>query len=492
VEQPDHVHLDLLGGMAGDMFVSAVLDAWPQLETVVADTVRECGLPAGWHVIHSRRLTASLDARTFDVRRPEPHHRDAEHPPAEHPLADRSHADRTHADHSHGDHSHGDHSHGAPSQSGHHHDHDHDHGHHADDSGRYGDIVQRIDKMTVPEGARHHAQGIYRKLAECEAAVHGIAIEDVHFHELADWDSVVDIVCAGALIDALGSPQFSVGTIPMGSGMVRTAHGPLPVPAPATARLLKGFEVRDDGIAGERVTPTGAAILAWLKPSSGRAGLRAILGESGMGAGQRELAGCANVLRIQGLYFGQSASAAHGRSHDDLPDGLTRDTVSILSLDVDDQTPEDIAATAECLLETPGVLDVVTLTGTGKKGRVVVELRVLCQPTLADDVALVCLAQSTSLGVRIQSAERLVLPRQMVRVELAEGPVDVKLAVRPDGTRTAKAEHDQIKTLATDQSARRDIARRAEQQALNAGPEAAIREPNDAGSARTMQESEEQ
>ena len=115
---------------------------------------------------------------------------------------------------------------------------------------------------------RERAIAIFTALAEAEAAVHGVPVDEVHFHEIADWDSVADIVGAAWLIEALAPATWSVGALPVGSGRIRTRHGPLTVPAPAAAHLLAGFAMHDDGVAGERVTPTGAAILRQLRPDA--------------------------------------------------------------------------------------------------------------------------------------------------------------------------------------------------------------------------------
>jgi pyridinium-3,5-bisthiocarboxylic acid mononucleotide nickel chelatase len=389
---PTHVHLDPLGGMAGDMFIAAVLDTWPELEPTLDEAVSACGLPEGWGAVHSRRVNGGIEGRHFDVVRPS-------------------------------------------------HDHCSEHHHHAQDSGRYRDIARRIDAMDISSQARAVAQDIYLRLAECEARVHGIDLQDVHFHELADWDSVVDIVGAGTLIAALGTTvQWSVGPIPLGSGLVKTAHGPLPVPAPATARLLEGFDVHDDGVPGERVTPTGAAILAHLAPTSGRVGLRAALGPSGFGLGTREFAGIANVLRVVG-FVAHAAVASNAES------ATYTDTVAVIEFDVDDQSPEDLASGLAHLRASQGVIDVVSRQAFGKKGRHVFEVRVLCDPGKARSVEAACLTHTASLGVRSRLTARRILAREMIKVDSAEGPIDVKLSARPDGAWSAKAEHDQIASI---------------------------------------------
>jgi pyridinium-3,5-bisthiocarboxylic acid mononucleotide nickel chelatase len=421
IVKPAHVHIDPLGGLAGDMFNAAMLDAWPALEDVAREAIAACDLPAGWHVIHGRRLSASIDARSFDVHGPDDH---------------------VHAqDHGHG------HGHGHGDQPG---------ATHRHDSGRYAEIKARISDMRLSASAIANAQGIYARLAECEAVVHGIAVEDVHFHELADFDSVVDIVTAGALIAAVGSCSWSVSSVPLGNGTVRTAHGPLPVPAPATSRLLRGFDVHDDGIGGERVTPTGAAILSWLFPDGSTTRSESFpkgtLGETGCGAGMRQLKGCANIVRVQAYH---SSGKTGGR-----------DTVGQIEFDVDDQTPEELAATLSALRADVGIIDVVVRQALGKKGRAVFEVRVLCDRSVTEAAAQTCLAQSSSLGVRVAYTSRRILARSFEMADVDGISVQVKVAVRPDGSYTAKAEHDAVASE-SDHAARRALATAAEAQVLS-------------------------
>src|SRR6185295_18890158 len=148
-------------------------------------------------------------------------------------------------------------------------------------------------------GTAEQAVAILTHIAQAEARIHDVPVERVHFHEIADWDSLMDVVAAGSIAAALPGAVWSVSELPRGAGLVRTQHGMLPVPAPATVAILEGFAWRDDGIAGERVTPTGAAILRHLV-GNGREKARAAgrLVASGTGAGTRELTGIPNVLRV--------------------------------------------------------------------------------------------------------------------------------------------------------------------------------------------------
>jgi uncharacterized protein (TIGR00299 family) protein len=385
-----HIHLDPLGGIAGDMFIAALTDAFPDLVAVVEDAVGACGVPEDLRLHFARRHTGTLDAATFHVLAPAVE----QHP-----------------------------------------------------SGDYPDIVALLEAAPLADAVRGHALAIYRHLAEAEAAVHGVALDDVHFHELADWDSLVDIVGAAALLAALPDASWSCAPLPLGRGTVETAHGRLPVPAPAVAHLLQGFPVFDDGLPGERVTPTGAAILCHLQPSVGGAG--GVMSGTGLGAGTRELEGVPNVLRA--LAF---AAATRGT-----------ETVAALTFELDDATPEELSVGLDALRRVDGVLDVACFTGMGKKGRAVFHVQVLAQPEARDRALDACLAQTPTLGVRQRLETRRVLAREAVSVPTEAGPVRVKVAARPGGD-TAKAEMDDV-AGDDDLRTRRDRRAAAERQALH-------------------------
>ena len=205
-----HVHFDAVGGVAGDMIVAALLDARPDLrDRVWADLAvvlpPEAGAP---HLVSG--FSAGLRVTRFRLE---------------------------------GD--------PAPPR-------------HAGASGDYRDMRGRIGSAPLSEGAAEQALAILALIARVEAELHGVPIEEVHFHEIADWDSLADVVAVGSIAAALRGATFSVSDLPRGGGLVKTRHGLLPAPAPATVALLKGFAWRDDAVSGERVTPTGAAALAHL------------------------------------------------------------------------------------------------------------------------------------------------------------------------------------------------------------------------------------
>ena len=255
----------------------------------------------------------------------------------------------------------------------------------------------------------------------------------MHFHELADWDSLLDLVAAGCIAGALHGAQWTAAAPPLGGGIVCTEHGLLPIPAPATAQLLTGYPWRDDGIGGERVTPTGAAILRHLVPAAAcdasRGGGRLVA--SGCGAGTRELPGTPNVLRA--LVFERQSVAGN-------------DAVAVVEFDVDDMSGEEIALAAERLRAEHGVIDVSVGTRVGKKGRPVTDFRVLAEVATAETVVRSCFVETSTLGLRLREERRRLLSRAEMATAIDGSPLRVKVAQRPDGKRTAKTAHDDVAT----------------------------------------------
>lgn len=374
--RPSCIVLDPVGGVSGDMFIAAILDAWPTLVEPVLDAVGNSGLPPTSRVSLVERRSGGLAGRGFVVT-----------------------------------------------------------GDAAAPSGAYPEIRGRLAGAPLTPSICAHALAILELLAAAEAAVHRVAIDHVHFHELADWDTQADIVAAAAIIDRLQGVRWHCRPLPLGTGTVRTAHGLLPLPAPATAQLLAGFAfAADDGVPGERVTPTGAAILRYLSPRFDGREPPGILIATGVGAGSRQLPGIPNVLRVLGFAGAEPAA----------------EDVLVIECDIDDQSPEDLATGLDRLRLVPGVRDVATFQGIGKKGRWLQAVRVMADPAHRDAVVVAIFDETATLGVRLRREERVVLARRTVAVEDASGAVRVKVAERP-GQRTAKAEADDI--AARDQGA---------------------------------------
>ncbi len=398
-----HIHLDTVGGIAGDMFVAAMLDALPHLcARVLADVAAVLPKGAGEAVL-TEKQTGAVRALHFSLA-------------------------------------------GGKSRS-HNQDHVHD-DHHHDNAGSFRDMVDHIRAASLSEGTAERAVAILTHIARAEARIHDVPVERVHFHEIADWDSLMDVVAAGSIAAALPGAIWSVSELPRGSGLVRTQHGMLPVPAPATVMILEGFVWRDDGIAGERVTPTGAAILRHLvvvaEPKVRAAGK---LVASGTGAGTRELPGIPNVLRV--LVFAREALPSSLAPPDEGAAQTGAEQVVVLSFDIDDMTGEEIGAAADRLRAEAGVLDVSVGTRIGKKGRPLHDFRLLVQPGLLGHIKLQVLNETSTIGLRWRFEDRVVLPRRARNAASRAGNIRVKEVTRPDGSVSAKAESDDLRAVAS-------------------------------------------
>jgi uncharacterized protein (TIGR00299 family) protein len=388
------VHLDAVGGIAGDMFSAALLGVRPDLWLACERAIAAVGLADGTRVSLAAHRDAMLSGSRFVV---------------EVPPRGRSGGGRS--------------------------------------SVRWPDIRERITSARLDEGIQTSALAIFRVLAEAEAAVHGVDVDSVAFHEVGADDSIADILSAAAIISGLGRCRWSIGPIPRGRGLVATEHGMLPVPAPATLELLKGFVVIDDGEQGERVTPTGAAILRHLAPSQEADPVPRRLIGAGIGFGTRTLERRSNVLRAA-LFAAADA-------------GLQGDRVELLRFEVDDQTGEDLAVALEHLRGAPDVIDVCQWPVLGKKGRMAAAVQVLVLPEAAARVVDEVLAETTTLGVRRSTVARTAVRREMRDVD----GVPVKLARRPSGI-SAKAEMDGLAHL-EGRAGRQAERKRVESQAID-------------------------
>ena len=380
-----HIHLDPVGGVAGDMFVAALLDAFPEHERAVIEAVL-----AVTHGEAEAHLAAfrdhTLAGRRFEIR-----------------IARAPHEHTT-----------------------------------------LSEIEAKVASAGLPPQVRARANAIFGLLAAAEARVHGIAVDRVIFHEVGALDSIADVVAAATLIEAIGDAYYSVGPLPLGSGRVESAHGTLPIPAPAVVDLLQGFVVHDDGLAGERVTPTGAAILRQLAPTPSTIPT-AILARRGLGFGTRRLPNLSNVLRVLVL---QPVGGARPWQHDH---------VALLSFEVDDQSPEDLALGLDRLRAMDGVLDVIQIPAATKKGRLALQIQVLTRPEARDAAILACFEETTTIGLRHALIERAILTRT---TEAHQGS-RVKLATRPSGRRSAKPESDDLAVVPGGRKAREAARRRA-------------------------------
>jgi uncharacterized protein (TIGR00299 family) protein len=295
------------------------------------------------------------------------------------------------------------------------------------------DVRAIIEKADLPAAVRTRAIEVFSRLATAEAGVHGTSIEKVHFHEVGAADALVDIVGGCLGLEELGIAEVYASALAVGSGTVVAEHGVLPVPAPATARLLAHSQAPIDPtpLEGERLTPTGAALLTtwvgtWGPPPPYR------LLHEGVGAGGRDPADRPNVLR---LFVGET----------DLP--ATRRTVTVLETAIDDASPQVVAHVLARLL-AEGARDAFTTAIGMKKGRPGVLVTALCDPAEAGRLSALLLRETPTIGLRLREEERVELPRDEIVVRLEEGEVRLKVVTLPDGSRRARPEYEDLAALA--------------------------------------------
>ncbi|WP_440877067.1 LarC family nickel insertion protein [Thalassotalea sp. PLHSN55] len=399
-----HIHLDIVGGIAGDMFVSAMLNAFESLQPSVLSAIAQV-LPehAGQAKI-SAGLNSGISGLRFTLI------------PANGATSKDDHSHH----HSHQHHHAHDHSH----------DHDHSHVHHHDhnDETTYRHLCQLLKQSPLPEQITKIAVELLTIIAIAEAKIHNKTLDDVHFHELADWDSLMDVVAAAVILDALSASFWSISKLPLGSGLVNTQHGLIPVPAPATAEILLGFEFFNDNIPGERITPTGAAILKYLKQNDLlREQPQATLVTTGYGLGSKTFHGMPNILRalhFDKQYAGQDSHAA----------------VVVIEFDVDDMTGEELALSLDILRAKTGVIDVTVQTARSKKNRATEAVRLLAGTDNYQSVIDECFNQTTTIGLRYRFETRKFLAREHHQISSK----NVKSVKRPNGEITDKIEHDEL------------------------------------------------
>lgn len=287
------------------------------------------------------------------------------------------------------------------------------------------DVLEIIDGSGASAEVKHGASDAFRKLAEAEAAVHGVPVERVHFHEVGALDAILDVLCGVAGVLEMGFERCYTRPVAVGSGTVEIAHGAFPLPAPATARLLAGLPVRDTGYPEECTTPTGAALLATLTEGR-RAPADVVYGRSGFGAGTRDPKGRPNCLRLIACTVEPE-----------------RAPVLVVQADLDDLAPEYVAAAQEELLAA-GAVD-VTVSPTGmKKGRPGLRLEALVPEALLSAFLDALFLQTSTIGARYWRVDRAVLERQEEVVEWRGHRIRRKRVRLPDGSTRAKPEYEDV------------------------------------------------
>jgi hypothetical protein len=377
--------LDAFAGISGDMTVGALLALGVELDRLRTELAV---LPVGGYALRATdQIVHGIRACKFDVdlAAPNPGHTHAEHGRAN------------------------------------------DHAHR-----QYAEIRTMLASSALAPPVRETAQTIFARLAEAEGRVHGVAIDAVTFHEVGAIDSIVDIVGTAIGLAALEIDTVHVSALPLGSGIVRSQHGTIPVPAPATVELLRGFPVRiGDGI-GELVTPTGAAIVAALARPGAAMPPSVVIDRVGYGAGTRTQPDRPNVLRA---LLGRAAPA------------MDADEMVEIATNIDDTNPELYEHVMERLFAA-GARDVWLEPAQMKKNRPGTVLRVLAEPSGRDALAAIILRETSAIGVRFHAVQRLMLPREETTVGTEYGAVRVKIARAPDGTVNVAPEYESCRRIA--------------------------------------------
>jgi uncharacterized protein (TIGR00299 family) protein len=295
----------------------------------------------------------------------------------------------------------------------------------------YPEIVRMLEGGRLPERVLRRASATFELLGRAEAAAHGVPIEKVHFHEVGAIDAIVDIVGTAWALELLDVERCYASAIPQGRGFVRAAHGVLPVPAPATMRILEGVPVTMTEIEAELTTPTGAALLKSLCDTIGEpVGIRPR--RIGVATGTRDLAERPNVIRA--ILGDPLASEGSG-------------SVEVLETTIDDMNPQLYGHLTESLFES-GAVEVFLTPVQMKKGRPGVLVTALCDPRRSEAVLSRLFAESTTIGVRVRREGRVELRRTITEVETPIGRVRVKSAMLPTGEERRVPEYDDLKRLA--------------------------------------------
>lgn len=294
------------------------------------------------------------------------------------------------------------------------------------------DFKKILSESKIPDNLKIRAERIIENLFKAEARIHGIEPHKIHVHELGSPDTLIDVVAVLRGLELLGIKKVFCSTVNVGGGLVRTAHGILPVPAPATIELLKGFNIISRGPEEELTTPTGAALLKELAEPSPLPSMRIM--RTGYGAGSKDFKEWPNVLRIM---IGE-------------PEYLESESVTVIETNIDDMNPQFYEYLIDSLLEK-GALDVYIENIIMKKSRPGQKLSVLCKDELASELANIIFKETTTLGLRVYKIERIALPRKIEEFPSSLGRVRIKIA-EFNGIKKISPEYEDIRAIARQKS----------------------------------------
>ena len=372
-----HIHLDPIGGISGDMFISSMIDAHPSLKTTIKGICLK--IMKGIKITITKSKNTRIKGTNFSVQ-------------------NINKDDKNHRS--------------------------------------FNDIKKIIENSFLTNNTKTTAIKLFQILANAESKIHGTQISKVEFHEIGAWDSIIDNIIAAEIIEYFNKnfiTTWSCAPIPIGKGTVHTAHGYLSIPAPATALLLKGLPILEDGIEGERTTPTGAAIINYLNPfpdiaSATNKNLKIL--KQGIGIGCKKFKNIPNILRI--LIFEHTKSPIKN---------IHNEVVTKISFDIDDQSPEDLNLSLNTIKKEKGIIDITQTPLIGKKGRISINVKILCRVEKANNIIRVIFNETSTIGLRTAIIARQTLNRHLNKVSY----FNIKKTKRPSGKTSKKVESDDLK-----------------------------------------------
>ena len=417
-------------GAAGDMLTAALLELTKDPDeflkklnalnipkvTVTKEKSVKCGI-TGTHV------SVKVDGIEEDENMHDHHH----HHDDDHDHDHEHHHDHDHEHEHHHDH---DHEHHHDHDHEHHHDHDHEHEHHHHHSSMH-DIEHIVEDLNVSDKVKKDVLAVYSLIAEAESHAHDTPVSEIHFHEVGTMDAIADVTAVCLLMEELAPENVVVSPVHVGSGQVKCAHGILPVPAPATAYILKDCPIYGGAVRGELCTPTGAALLKHFATKFGNMPVRKVSGV-GYGIGKKDFE-TANCVRVM---LGETDSGS--------------DTVTELSCNMDDMTAEDLGFATVKLFEE-GALEVFTVPVGMKKNRPGTLLTVLCKNADTDRIVRAIFKYTSTIGIRKHVVERYTLERKTEDVETPYGNIKKKISSGYGVTRE-KFEYDDLAKIASEKN----------------------------------------
>lgn len=405
------LYIEPFSGLSGDMFLGALcglLEAYDDLE----ELPQKLNLPDG------RVEISSVEKNGIVCRHVN--------------VVDLNEPTNVHHDHGHKhEHPHQHHKHDEGHNHSHSHDHPHSHVHGSHEHRHLSEIIELIDNADITDSARKISKEIFQLIGKAESEVHNIPIEKIHFHEISAVDSIIDIVGCAVLIDRLGSLTTYSEPVCVGHGMVDTQHGLLPIPAPATAKLLQGIPYYKGDEKGERVTPTGAAILKYLNPIFESPTLK--IDRSAYGPGKKNFIG-PNVLRLSLGAISQASSAIYS-----------------IETNLDDSSSELLGSDFQAQLLEQGAIDFTLTQALMKKGRPGHLLSALVSHEDLESVCDFILENTTAIGIRYYPISRKILDRTEEAVSTEFGTIRVKTVTTPSGKERRKAEYEDLSRVAKKQ-----------------------------------------